>query len=180
MAKRSKRELPSFIVSPADERGNVTVRIGSFHKATFAKDVQTSRHRKVDTRDPAVRAQEHGALIAGMFHKPRKIRGLTGKGNGGTSDFHFESAALFYARWLMKRDGIAEPVTSNRTKTEWAGVYVTRPDGRVVFERRIRAVLWFHNGQEVHRQDLPNWDFVPVMPVEETLADETPELLQAA
>lgn len=86
----------------------------------------------------------------------------------------WERKAIIYARWLAARDGIKlaensaciyERSNSPKPFAVWDTIPVRR-QGKIVQEKRIRAVEWRHRlaggGTETAlRIDLPHWDWVP-------------------
>lgn len=98
-----------------------------------------------------------------------------------------ERRAILYAEWLARRDGITLPELTTR-RAIWSGVpsAMRSRGGRPIHERRIYAISFGReedlyrikkNGKrgarlgktwaEESRFDLPNWDFNPVLPVDE-------------
>jgi hypothetical protein len=91
----------------------------------------------------------------------------------------WSQAAIAYAMWLAKRDGITIPTDCEKPRAVWSGVNKLR-GSKWIFERRIRAVSWGHekdvyntrkNGKRgafLYRAfeaeltiELPHWDWQP-------------------
>lgn len=79
-----------------------------------------------------------------------------------SSDKDMACKAIEYARWLAARDGVALP--DGDCTVCWALVeHAPKP------ENRISAVVFNGSFPRV-RIDLPNWDWCPADPIEETLS----------
>lgn len=106
-----------------------------------------------------------------------------------TADAYNKRRAIDYARWIASRDGIAINAGLS-AQVEWSGFYsansvTTR--GEPAYCKRIKAVEFGTKRKEYlgtgrhrrivdvwdvkHRIEIPNWDFDPAPPVEETIAD---------
>lgn len=92
-----------------------------------------------------------------------------------------ELQAIQYAAWLARRDGKHVPPNGCtpglpvRVIVNYADV---RSDGK--YEKRAYSVEWRSGSNTLLTIDIPNWDFVLNPPVEETIPEEMPELLEAA
>ena len=126
--------------------------------------------------------------VSFAFEKP--VRKPAFKRDTHPADKVRKHMAIEYAKWLMKRDGVVLPVidywSGENIRVDWG--YVDVP-GHKHGEQRAIAVEWGHQEgvyMEVSKRrrryldtqfvpdlriEIPNWDFVPVEPVEETLDD---------
>ncbi len=100
----------------------------------------------------------------GKRNKMPRLPKINPKATGERAKDVTARMAVEYARWLAARDGVIIPADTKGVAL-WA-------HGKI--EDRVSAVAWHHagtyaanRGSALARIDIPNWDFVPMMPVEE-------------